>query len=58
MKGDSVLGRAVGLIDVYALYRSAELGTEGFVSLGPADGVVEDEDAGGTRAVQVIVSFV
>lgn len=58
MVGDSALGCGVGLIDVYALDRSAKLGTDGSVGLATADGVVEDEDAGGTRAVQVIVSFI
>lgn len=58
MVGDSALRRSVGLIDVYALDRSAKLGADGSVGLATADGVVEDEDAGGSRAVQVIVSFI
>lgn len=58
MVGDSALRRGVRLIDVYALDRSAKLGTDGSVGLATADGVVEDEDAGGSRAVQVIVSFI
>lgn len=58
MVGDSALRRGVGLIDVYALDRSAKPGTDGSVGLATADRVVEDEDAGGSRAVQVIVSFI
>lgn len=58
MVGDSALRRGVGLIDVYALDRSAKLGTDGSVGLATADGVIEDEDAGGSRAVQsLLVSF-
>lgn len=51
MVGDSALGRGVGLIDVYALDGSAKPGTDRSVGLATADGVVEDEDAGGSRAV-------
>lgn len=43
---------------MYALDRSAKPSTDGSVGLATADGVVEDEDAGGSRAVQVIVSFI
>lgn len=57
MVGDSALRRGVGLIDVYALDRSAP-GKDGSVGLATADSVVEDEDAGGSRAIRVIVSFI
>lgn len=58
MVGDSVLGGSVGLIDVHALYGSAQADTDGSVGWGSADCVVEDEDAGGTGAAQVNVSFI
>lgn len=43
----AVFGGAVGLVDVYAVHGAAELGARCVGWLGTADGVVEDEDAGG-----------
>ena len=43
----AVFGGAVGLVDVDAVHGAAELGAWCAGWLGTADGVVEDEDAGG-----------
>lgn len=48
MVGDAVLGCRIGLIDVYALYGSAEGICRGAVFRGTANSVVEDEDFGCT----------
>lgn len=43
---------------MHALYGSADPDTDGSFGRCSADSVVEDEDAGGTGAVRVIVSFI
>ena len=52
MVGDALLRGLVALVDMYALHGAAEVDGSGgaFVEGCTADGVVEDEDAGCSRA--------